>query len=259
MSVKAEADGRPVGAIERATSVLRLFVDTNQASLGVTEIANTLGLSKAVVHRVLTSLREADFIEVDPVSRRYLLGPGALALGLAYLSRQDLRDRARPYLDLLSAKTMETATLSIRRADIRVYIDQVTPNREVKMTVEIGQSYPLHAGSSSKAFLAFISDHEQEVYLRDHELDGLTSTTITEAKALREDLITIQKRGYARSFGERQAGAASVAAPVFNHEGDPVGVISVCGPAERFRPAMDDAAALLLEQTRELSQKLGFR
>lgn len=250
---------KTIGAVERTTSILRLFAESHQASLGVTEIANELGLSKAVVHRVLTSLRASDFIEIDPESRRYLLGPSALALGLAYLSRQDLRDRARPFLQTLSRGTQETATLSIRRADRRIYIDQVTPPREVKMTVAIGESYPLHAGSSSKAFLAFLPQEEQEVYLRDHTLDAITEQTITDAKALRSELATIRKRGYARSLGERQPGSASVAAPVFNHLGEPVGVISVCGPLERFRNQSESHAKLLLEHTRELSQKLGFK
>lgn len=248
-----------IGAIERAASILRLFAASNRMSLGVTEIANELGMSKAVVHRVLSTLRKSDFIEFDPDSHRYLLGPTSLALGLAYLSRQDLRGRARPFLDKLMREVNETATLSIRRADVRFYIDQVTPPREVMMTVAIGQPYPLHAGSSSKAFLAFLPEQEQEVYLRDHKLDAMTESTITDPKSLRAELATIRKRGYARSLGERQPGAASVAAPVFNHESEPVGVISVCGPAERFRGHMDETARLLLEQTRELSQRLGFQ
>ena len=250
---------KTIGAVERATSVLRLFSESRQASLGVTEIANSLGLSKAVVHRVLTSLREADFIEIDPDSHRYLLGPSALALGLAYLSRQDLRDRARPFLTKLMEESQETATLSIRRGDTRVYIDQVTPPREVKMTIAIGQSYPLHAGSSSKAFLAFLPESEQEHYLQNHHLDAVTKLTITDPDELRAELATIRKRGYARSLGERLPGSASVAAPVFDHRGEPAGVISVCGPIERFRSRTDEIGRLLLDETRELSQKLGFR
>lgn len=248
-----------VGAVERATSVLRLFTESDQASLGVTEIANALGLSKAVVHRVLASLRESDFIEIDCESRRYLLGPSSLAIGLAYLSRQDLRDRARPFLARLMKQSQETATLSIRRGERRVYIDQVTPPREVKMTIALGESYPLHAGSSSKAFLAFLPDQEQELYLEEHQLDAVTELTITDPDKLRAELATVRKRGYARSFGERQAGSASVAAPVFNHRGEPAGVISVCGPIERFRSRTDEIARMLLDETRELSRKLGFR
>src|SRR5690554_6067186 len=125
-------ESQPVGAVSRATAILQLFIDTQQASLGVTEIANELGLSKAVVHRALTSLRGPELISLDKETRRYKLGLTALALGVAYLSREDIRERARPFLRTLSSQTNETATLSIRRADVRVYLDQVTPAREVK-------------------------------------------------------------------------------------------------------------------------------
>lgn len=248
-----------LGSIERATAVLGLFVQSEQPSLGVTEIANTLGMSKAVVHRVLTSLRVAQLIELDPSSRRYQLGVGSLALGLAYLERVDVRDRARPSLQRLTELTEETATLSIRSGASRVYVDQVFPATEIRMTVPIGQPFPLHAGSSSKAFLAFMSDEEQTDYLNNHTLDQLTDRTITDVEALRADLRTIRGRGFARSLGERQRGAASVAAPVFDHEGRPIAVISVCGPLERFRSHADSAAKQLLEETRGLSRRLGFR
>jgi DNA-binding IclR family transcriptional regulator len=50
-----------------------------------------------------------------------------------------------------------------------------------------------------------------------------------------------------------------VAAPVFGRDGTPAGVISVCGPIERFRDEADDAARLLVEQTARASARLGYR
>lgn len=254
----SDSDGRTIAAVQRATSVLQLFIDSGRGRLGVTEIANTLGLSKAVVHRILASMKAAGFIDIDPSSRQYTLGPSALALGLAYLDNLDIRAMARPVLEQLSATTDETATLSIRHHDTRVYIDQVPPEREVKMTVPLGRPFPLHAGSSSKAFLAFLPDAEQEAYLSGHRLEPMAAATITDPDQLRADLGTIRKRGYAWSREERQAGAASVAAPVFDHQGAPVAVISVCGPSERFRNHTAEHAKQLLDHVRDLSRRMGF-
>lgn len=83
--------------------------------------------------------------------------------------------------------------------------------------------------------------------------------TITDPGQLRRGLATIRERGFAWSREERQPGAASVAAPVFDHEGAPVTVVSVRGPAERFRTQADRHAKLLLEQVRHLSRRMGFR
>ena len=124
------------------------------------------------------------------------------------------------------------------------------------MTVQLGHPYPLHAGASSKAFLAHLPEAFVDDYLS-RPLEPLGSLTITDPGALRKDLALVRSRGYASSLGERQEGAGSVAAPVFGHKSDPVAVISVCGPVERFRDEIDEIAPVLLESTRLLSRRLG--
>lgn len=246
-----------INAVERAVDVLNAFTETDDPTLGVTELARHLGLSKAVVHRILTSLRGKGLVTVDEVTRRYSLGPAALALGLTYLRHIDVRDQARSVLRDLSELTNETATLSIRRGDDRFYIDQVTPPREVRMTVQLGHAYPLHAGASSKAFLARLSEAELSRYLS-RRLERLTAITVTDPDSLRSELSDIRDRGYAVSYGERQEGAGSIAAPVFDHEGRVAAVVSVCGPVERFRREVEEIAPVLLAATERLSRKLGW-
>lgn len=252
------SQGQTIAAVERAADVLALFARRASPNLGVTEIAQELGLSKAVVHRILSSFRAKEFIELDDATRRYRLGRQALALGLAYLDTIDVARMAHPTLQRLVEATNETATLSVRVGDGRVYIDQVTPPIDIKMMVKLGEHHPLHAGGSSKAMLAFLPPEEQEAYLAG-PLVRLTDRTITDVDALRAELAEIRRRGYAVSFGERQAGAGSVAAPLLDHRGLPVAVISVCGPVERFRGEVDELTAHLLAATRELSSRLGHQ
>jgi IclR family transcriptional regulator, acetate operon repressor len=253
-----EQQGQTIVAIERATDVLALFADSDEPTLGVTEIAQRLRLSKAVVYRILSSFRAKGFVELDESSRRYSLGPRVLHLGLAYMNRTDVASLARPELEHLSKATDETATLSLRVAGSRMYVDQVTPDRDVKMVVQLGQRFPLHAGASSKAFLAFLDPEEQSEYLS-KPLERLTPRTVVSERTLRKELREIRERGWASSSGERLDGAGSVAAPVLGHDGAPVAVISVCGPAERFRDEVEDAAKLLVAVTTRLSRRLGYR
>lgn len=248
-----------IASIERAADVLLFMATSPGSDLGVTEIASELELSKAVVHRILSSLRPTGFIRVDPDSRRYSLGPAALTIGASYLDTMDIRDLAVEPMRKLVKVTGETATLSIRDGWTRVYIDQITPSREVKMSVRLGVPFPLHAGGSSKAFLAFLPDDEIDRYLARPDLAGLTPETLTDPADLRADIDRIRERGYAVSFGERQSGAASVAAPVFDRHGMPIAVLSVSGPVERYRSKVDSAAEYLLEETTELSRLMGWR
>jgi IclR family acetate operon transcriptional repressor len=255
----AEAKGsQTVAAIERAADILMYFTQVDGPDLGISDIAAGLGISKAAVHRVLASLRSRDLIKSDEQTRRYSLGPAALVLGLSALSKVDIRQLALVEMAGLSAETNETATLSIRTGLSRMYLDEVTPARSVIMSVTIGTLYPLHAGSSSKAFLAFLPDAEIEHYL-DGTLGRLTSATPIDKQALLAELAMIRARGWAESVGERQSGAASVAAPVFDGQGAAIAVLSVCGPMQRFVEEQELCLSKLLAATARLSVQMGYR
>ncbi|WP_245651490.1 IclR family transcriptional regulator [Streptosporangium amethystogenes] len=253
-----ESTGQAIATVERAAEVLMHFTETPSVTLGVTEIADALRMSKAAVHRILASLRVRGLIQLDPATRRYSLGVGAMRLGLAYLDRLDIRRIAAPELMTLSQRTNETATLSTRTGWTRIYVDQVTPPREVIMSVTLGAPYPLHAGGSSKAFLAFLTEEEIESYLSSGPLESPTSRTVSNVAKLRKELAHIRECGWSQSFAERMSGAASVAAPVLDHHGRPVAVISVCGPLERFRTEVDACVEALLESTARLSIQMGW-
>lgn len=243
-------------ALERGADVLLLFADSAESQLGVTQIANRLGLSKAVVHRILSALRNKGLVEFDPETRRYSLGPIIMSLGLTYLQRLDVRAVAMAELTELSHQTNETTTLSVRTGPNRVYVDQVTPMREVLMSVKVGVAYPLHAGASSKAFLAFLPNEEIEHYL-EKPLAKLTGGTITDRRKLRRELAQIAERGWASSVGERQIGAGSVAAPILDYRNYPIAVVSVCGPADRMLLEMETCVEKLVVSASRISQRMG--
>jgi IclR family acetate operon transcriptional repressor len=254
--------GKPAQSIQgvmRALEVLDMFIDAETSTLGVTEIAQASGLSKAVVYRILSAFRAKGFLNLEPETHRYYLGPRILELGLSYLDRIDMRQVAKEAMVHLVEATDETATLSVRLGWSRVYIDQVTPNQDIKMVVQIGKPFPLHAGASSKALLASLEPDEIEEYLNSQELVPLTAKTPTDPDRIRAELALIRKRGYAFSFGERDMSAGSVAAPIRGSDGNVLGVISVSGPIERFRAESKQSAKLLVQAVDVVSAQLGYR
>lgn len=228
--------------------------------VGVSELARTLGMSKTVVHRVVRTLAAADFFSFDERTRRYRLGPGAVSVGLAAMAQMEVPRIAQPYLERLVASTRETATLSVRYGMQRMYLTQVLSPQEIHMSVQLGRLYPLYAGASSKAILAALDDEEIRDYLAKQPLAPLTPITIQDPERLREELEVIRSRGYAVSLGERQQGAASVAAPVHEATGRVYGSISVCGPVGRLGVGkVEEYGALVREAAAEVSRQLGHR
>ncbi|HEX5994156.1 MAG TPA: IclR family transcriptional regulator [Jiangellales bacterium] len=244
-------------AADRVADVLALFT-TGPAALGVSEIARELGIGKAVIHRILQSLASRSFVVADPRTRAYRLGPGAVALGARALRDLDLRQVARPVLSALRDHTLETTTLSALFGRSRVYLDQYESPQEIKMKVELGRPYPLYAGASSRAILAFLPAATQESIIS-AGLTPLTPETIGTAVELRRRLAETRATGYATSHGERQDGAGSVAAAVFGMDGDVAGAISVCGPVSRFdATSVERFVPLVLRGAGEISRSLGW-
>ncbi len=241
----------------RVIDVLLLFTN-GPHDLGVSAIARELGLSKAVVHRILQTLTARGMVTPDPGTRRYRLGPTAATLGARALRESDLRSVAAGHLRRLRERTQETVTLTALVAGGRTYVDQIVGAHEVKMTVEVGRRFPLHAGASGKCLLAFLPDGEREAVLA-AGLGALTGDTVTDPDVLRAELAAVRARGWAASRGERQADAGSVAAPLLGLDGDVRGGISVCGPLSRFTPDfITGCAPHVVATARDISAGLGW-
>ena len=237
----------------RVADVL-LAVGDAGGPVGVSELARRTGLSKAVVHRILQSLVTRDLVSAGAPSGAYHLGGAALRLGLRAVGSLDLRVVALPVLRRLQAATGETTTVSLLVGTSRIYVDQVVSSKEIRMTVDLGVPFPLHAGGSGKAILAFTSED-----IRSRVLDGglarLTASTISDRSELERTLEQVRRDGVAMSLGERESGAASVAAPVLGLDRTAIGSVSICGPRdrldlaalERFAPLARRAAVAVTE------------
>lgn len=242
----------------RVADVLLLFTD-GPSTLGVSRIARELGLSKAVVHRILQSLATRGMVMFDADHREYRLGPTAAALGARALRDSDLRTAALPLLRELRDATSETATLTSLVPHGRVYLEQVEGTHEIKMTVELGRRFPLHAGSSGKCMLAALPEPSRAAIFTE-PLAALTPNTVTDPDRIRSELAEIARRGYATSGGERQADAGSVAAPVFDVSGEVIGAISVCGPRYRVTDGfVEQIAPRVVEVAEGISRRMGWR
>jgi DNA-binding IclR family transcriptional regulator len=139
-----------------------------------------------------------------------------------------------------------------------VYLDQYESPQEIKMKVELGRPYPLHAGASSRAILAFMPEETRETVIA-NGLERLTPETVGDPEALRRLLNDTRSTGYSTSRGERQHGAGSVAAPVLGMDGEVAGAISVCGPVSRFdSAAVEWYVPLVCQAAAEISRSLGW-
>ena len=216
-------------AADRVADVLLLFARSDEP-LGVSGIARSLGISKAVVHRILQSLMSRSLVQSVPGRATYQLGPAAIGMGSRAWSQMDVRSVAAPILRELRGATHETTTLSILVGRHRIYLDQFESSQEIKMVVEIGPRLPLHSGASSRAILAYLPPNFAAEAVR--ELRQLRSGF--DETAFLDELAATRRRGYTISHNERGTGGASIAAAFFDAAGNVVGSLSASGPVFRY-------------------------
>lgn len=95
-SVQAPAGrrSRRVQSVEHAIDILQVLADSGR-SMGLSGIAQRVGLSKATVHHLLGTLQARRFVVRDPDTARYRLSWGLYELGAAVVRSVDLTRTAR--------------------------------------------------------------------------------------------------------------------------------------------------------------------
>jgi DNA-binding IclR family transcriptional regulator len=245
-------------SVSRAVDVLMLF-DAGRPHLGVTEIAEELGVSKSTAHRLLQLLGDRGFVVQDAQSRRYRLGLTLLHLGRLVADRLDLRQEALPVMQRLQQQTGETVDLNVERGGYRICLEKIEGQQAIRQFVEIGRPLPLHAGASGKVLLAHLPPARLEQVLAG-PLPRLTQKTVTDPRRLRRQLQEIAEQGWAHSVDERIDGASSASAPIRDAAGTVVAGISVSGPT--FRIASEQLrqfGGLVRQAASEISTALGHR
>jgi DNA-binding IclR family transcriptional regulator len=245
---------RAIQSIERAAAILRLLSGRTRG-LGVAELANELELPKGTVHGLLRTLQLVGFVEQDPESGKYQLGPALLHMGSSYLDGNELRTRALNWADALATRSGESVRIGTLHEHQVLVVHHVFRPDDSRQTLEVGALLPVHATALGKALLA---DHP---YLaRGLPLDGFTASTITDIYRLERELEHVRLRGWGADVEELVAGEASIAAPIQDRRRLTVGAMGISGSAERLcedRHPDEELVTYVRDAARAVSRELG--
>ena len=91
-------------SLERGLAILSSF-HSDRPLIGVSELSRELELSRSTAHRYIATLAKLGYLQQDPDSKRYRLGPKVLDLGFSAINSMDLREISAPHLRQLSDET----------------------------------------------------------------------------------------------------------------------------------------------------------
>jgi DNA-binding IclR family transcriptional regulator len=250
--------GGSIRVLDRAMSVLG-FMAESRRQVGITEIADAVGLSKATVHRILSTLRDYSVVLKDD-SGRYQMGPSVLFWADAYRHRAGLAEISRPLLRRLWEESHETVHLFIFEGGEAYYLDKLDSPHPVGMRSRIGAKRDLYSTSGGRAILAALSEAELDAYLDRTELLPRTENTVTDKEELKNLLAAGRERGFCEEVEENEEGIRCVGAAILDLRGCPVGAVSISAPAYRFSDSQSLALGAKIRETAlAISRELGYR
>ena len=247
-----------IQSIDRALQVLELF-SLEKPEWGITEISKALNIYKSNVHNVLTTLAEKGFVIKDSKTDKYKLGIKFFELGSIVIKNMDLRKIAHPYIEELSKEFNETVHLGVLDKGRVVSIEREESDKSLCSHVEIGKRTPLHCTAVGKAIMAYLSEDEINLIIREKGLEKFTENTITTKKDLENEFKKIREQGYAVDKIEHEEGVRCVAGSIRDYTGKVVASMSVSGPAFRINESnIPNIAKKVKEYCDYISKEMGY-
>lgn len=222
-----------LGVLEKAMAVLNL-VSAARAPMTFTQLQRASALPKATLHRMLGTLVNEGLLRHDSYNKTFQLGFRLLELAHEVWSDFDLRVAAQDELVRLRNAFDESVQLVVLSGQQMVVVAGEDASREPQAASKVGLRLPMHASAAGKAIAAHLAPAQQARLLAASPRERFTEHSIVDEQALRAELDLTRARGYALEVGEYDAGRVSVAAPVFDYEGRPIGAVAVTANAAQL-------------------------
>ena len=230
--------------------------------LGVSDLAREVGLSRSTTHRYISTLAALGYLQQDPATRKYRLGPRVLDLGFSAINSMDLREVAVPHLQALSDETGRTVNMAVLDGVDIVYIERCrTSERPARHRPESPHRF-------TPARLLHLDGQGAARGLEPGGQRRCSSRSVHAARAERSDrsrgaarrLERVRVTGLAVNNEELAYGLRSIAAPV-RSPGEVVAAINLA--VHRTMVSLDSLVAHLgppLKRTAaEISARIGYR
>lgn len=214
-----------VQSIDRAFDIME-HLSRNPDGLSLTLISQKLELPISTVYRILSVLRDRNYVSKNKVTSEYKLGLGFLELTSMYLSSLELKTEAQPYLRSLSQQTKQVVFMGIEQDNELVYIDKYDQFNERNNYCFIGQRHQLYCTSLGKSLLIGYSNHEIRKKYENAILKPYTEKTITDIDELIKQIDISRKRKYTIDDEENVLGTFCIGAPIYDYRGKIIAAIS---------------------------------
>ena len=218
-------------AIERSLAILDTFTAA-EPDLGISEIANRVGLSTSTAHRMIRALVAGGMLEQGVHSDRYRLGYRAVVMGQIAAHNLGMTEVAG-LLKRLAQSVGESVSLGFLQGSEVVVAFRAEAREPLEFDRRPGAREFAHASAMGKVLLAY-SGNPRRAVADLGDLVAFTPATVVDAGALIAELAVVRANGFAINNRERRPDASGVAVPVFDHDLRVKSALVVHGPSAHF-------------------------
>jgi DNA-binding IclR family transcriptional regulator len=257
MLVKLKSMNDLSGGVHRTVALLRLLATAGESGLRLKDIADSVGLPRPTVHRILASLIVEGMVERNDAAKSYRLGLDLFVLAARAGNPMNLRELCRPILLRLAGSLGETIFLLVRSGFDAVCIDRTAGLLPIRsFTGDIGGSVMLGIGQGSMAILAHLTQAEQDEVIR-YNLPRMREFSGFDEAFLRAEIARVRGLGFSDGAQGLIPGMAGLGVPIFTPDRRAVAALSVGSTTDRMTPERNAVIAeMLLNEARQIGAKL---
>jgi DNA-binding IclR family transcriptional regulator len=244
-------------ALDRALAILDYLAVARSAT--PSQVAKELGLTRSTAYRMMERLRQKGYIDDAGTEGLWRLGPAVARMALSVIETSDIARTSPPFLRILVHQARESIGLGVPRGTDMVFIYRDPGPQSVTVNAEVGARRPMHSTSVGKAYLAALEPDERTALISTMRLTPRTPHTIRTPAAFEQEILATIERGWSQDLMEFDTASACCGAPVLDHNGRPVGAISIAGIADRLIPALPKLGALVVGTAEAISRSMGYR
>ncbi|MEW9097023.1 MAG: IclR family transcriptional regulator [Clostridiaceae bacterium] len=241
--------------VDRIFNVLELL-SSNSEGFMITEISKSLDLPVSTTHRLLSSLKDNNYVTQDESTSKYKLGLKVVTLASNYLNGNNIKQVAKPFMEDLAYEYEEVVFLTVLENERAICIDTAISNTRINFYVKVGSEMPLNAAIGGQVILAYAGEREVDRILENYSSRKYTQKTLLDPKDIKMKLNKIKEQGYGICDEELELGVWAGAAPIKDTSGKVVASIAML-TIKNSDNDYDSKIKSLIETADKISKALG--
>jgi DNA-binding IclR family transcriptional regulator len=214
---------------QSVSRALHLLIHLGSGPASLDELAESTGVHKTTVLRLLRTLSDERFTFRDH-SNRYHLGSRIFELAAQGTDQREIRRIASTHLVAFNRKYGRTTHLAAMEGDDVVYIDKLESHDQIRMYSRIGMSANLNSTAVAKVILADLPDSELRPIVAAMDFTRRTPNTITTPDRYLREIDTVRAQGWAQDREENEPSINCLGVPIRGASGRVVAAVSVSVP-----------------------------